>query len=81
LDTFVTGLVNQELLLRNEYLLAEDRILPAHLPSRLRLTDPERRTLAEIDKQPPMSILLYVMRKPAAERRAIKPGVCVRRSR
>lgn len=53
----MTGLVNQELLLRNEYLLAEDRILPAHLPSRLRLTDPERRTLAEIAKQPPMSIL------------------------
>jgi hypothetical protein len=47
LDTFVTGLVNQELLLRNGYLLAEDRILPAHLPSRLRLTDPERRMLAE----------------------------------
>jgi putative transposase len=28
---FVTGLVNQELLLRNEYLLAENRILRAHL--------------------------------------------------
>jgi len=57
LDTFVTRLVNQELLLRNECLLAEDRILPAHLPSRLRLTDPERRTLAEVAKQTPMSIL------------------------
>ena len=33
---FVT-LVNQELLLRNEYLAAENRILKAHLPSRLRL--------------------------------------------
>src|SRR5215831_9951756 len=31
---FVTGLVNQELLLRNEYLAAENRILRAHLPSR-----------------------------------------------
>ena len=48
---FVTGLVNQELLLRNEYLLAENRILRAHLPSRLRLTDPERRTLAEIARR------------------------------
>jgi len=48
---FVTGLVNQELLLRNEYLLAENRILRAHLPARLRLTDPERRTLAEIAKR------------------------------
>jgi hypothetical protein len=30
---FVTGLVNQELLLRNEYLAAENRILRAHLPT------------------------------------------------
>jgi len=45
---FVTGLVNQELLLRNEYLAAENRILRAHLPSRLRLSDAERSTLAEI---------------------------------
>jgi hypothetical protein len=48
---FVTGLVNQELLLRNEYLAAEDRILRAHLPSRLRLSDGERSTLAEIAKR------------------------------
>ena len=48
---FVTGLVNQELLLRNEYLAAENRILRAHLPSRLRLSDPERSTLAEIAKR------------------------------
>ena len=33
---FVTGLVNEELLLRNEYLVAENRVLRAHLPSRLR---------------------------------------------
>ena len=48
---FVTGLVNQELLLQNEYLAAENRILKAHLPSRLRLSDPERFTLAEIGKR------------------------------
>jgi len=48
---FVTGLINYELLLRNEYLLAENRILRDHLPARLRLTDPERRTLAEIAKR------------------------------
>ena len=35
---YVTGLVNQELLLQNEYLAAENRILRAHLPTRLRLT-------------------------------------------
>src|SRR5262249_51365229 len=46
--TFVSGLVNQELLLRNEYLAAENRILRAQLPSRLRLSDAERSTLAEI---------------------------------
>src|SRR5215469_4659355 len=49
--SFVTGLVNQELLLRNEYLVAENRILRAHLPARLRLSDAERSTLAEIAKR------------------------------
>src|ERR1700740_635776 len=48
---FVTGLVNQELLLRNEYLAAETRIPRAHLPSRIRLSDAERSTLAEIAKR------------------------------
>ena len=38
---YVTGLINQELLLQNEYLAAENRILRAHLPARLRLSDPE----------------------------------------
>ncbi len=47
----VTGLVNQELLLRNEYLTAENRVLRAHLPMRLRLSDAERSTLAEIAKR------------------------------
>ena len=49
--TYVTGLVNQELLLQNEYLAAENRILLTHLPTRLRLSDPERSTLAEIGKR------------------------------
>jgi hypothetical protein len=44
---YVTGLVNQELLLQNEYLVAENRVLRAHLPTRLRLSNPERITLAE----------------------------------
>src|SRR6516165_9665138 len=38
---YVTGLVNQELLLQNEYLAAENRVLRGHLPARLRLSDPE----------------------------------------
>src|SRR5688572_5804758 len=49
--TYVTGLVNQDLLLQNDYLAAENRVLRAHLPTRLRLTDPERSTLAEIGKR------------------------------
>ena len=44
----VTGLVNQDLLLRNEYLAAENRILKARLPSGFRLSDPARSTLGEI---------------------------------
>jgi len=45
---YITGTVDQELLLRNEYLLAENRILKAQLKTPLRLTDTERATLAEI---------------------------------
>jgi putative transposase len=48
---FVTGMVNQQILLQNEYLVAENRILRTHLPARLRLTDPQRSTLAEIGKR------------------------------
>ena len=48
---YVTGLVNQQLLLQNEYLAAENRILRAQLPRRLRLTNAQRYTLAEIGKR------------------------------
>jgi putative transposase len=48
---FLTGLVTQELLLRNDYLVAENRILRAHLPARFRLSDAERSTLAKIAKR------------------------------
>ena len=48
---YATDSVNQELLLQNEYLAAENHILRAKLPSRLRLSDPERATLAEIGKR------------------------------
>jgi putative transposase len=48
---YVTSTVNQELLLQNEYLAAENLILRAKLPSRLRLSNPERATLAEIGKR------------------------------
>ncbi len=48
---YITGSVDQELVLRNEYLVAENRILRNQIQGRLRLTDGERRTLAEIGKQ------------------------------
>src|SRR5260221_14555300 len=45
---FVTGMVDQELLARNEYLAAENRILKAQLKGRLKLLDTDRATLGEI---------------------------------
>ena len=57
---YVTGLANQKLLLQNEYLAAENRILRAHLPARMRLSDPERSTLAEIGKRLGRSALQQV---------------------
>ena len=48
---YVTGLVNQELLLQVEYLVAENRILRAHAPRRLRHSNEERSTLAEIGRR------------------------------
>jgi hypothetical protein len=48
---YVTGSVNQELLLRNKYLAAENRILRTKLPSRFPLSNPETLTLAEIGKR------------------------------
>ena len=48
---YVTGLVNQELLLQNEYLAAENRILKARLQPGWRLSNGERATLAEIGKR------------------------------
>ena len=48
---YITGSVDEELLLRNEYLAAENRILRNQIKGRLRLTDGERKTLAEIGKK------------------------------
>src|SRR5260370_13740435 len=45
---YVTGRVNQELLLRNEYLRAENRILRGKVKGRLLLSEGEKATLAEI---------------------------------
>src|SRR5438034_7678844 len=48
---YITGSVDQELLLGNEYLVAENRILRNQIKGRILLTDPERISLAEIAKR------------------------------
>ena len=45
---YATGAVNHELLSRNEYLAAENRILKAQIKGRLLLSKEEKATLAEI---------------------------------
>src|ERR1700741_2623173 len=45
---YVTGTVDQKLLLRNEYLAAENRILKAQIRGRRLLSQEEKATLAEI---------------------------------
>jgi putative transposase len=47
----VTGSVEDELLLRNEYLVTENRILRNQIEGRVQLTDAKRQTLAEIGKK------------------------------
>src|SRR2546425_11344459 len=48
---YITGTVDQELLLRNEYLVTENRILRQQITGRVRLSDGERKTLAEIGQK------------------------------
>ena len=48
---YITGSVDQELLLRNQYLVHENRILRHQITGRVRLSDGERKTLAEIAKR------------------------------
>jgi putative transposase len=45
---YITGSVDQEILMRNEYLVVENRILRTQITGRVRLSDGERKTLAEI---------------------------------
>ena len=48
---YISGSVDEELLLRIEYLVAENRILRDQIAGRVQLSDAERRTLAEIGKK------------------------------
>src|ERR671932_479947 len=44
---YITGTVDQALLLRNEYLVTENRILRQQITGRVRLSDGERKTLVD----------------------------------
>src|SRR5438309_229463 len=48
---YITGTVDQELLLRNEYLVTENRMLRNQIKGRVRLSDGERKALAELGKK------------------------------
>jgi hypothetical protein len=48
---YITGSVDQEILLRNEYLVTENRLLRMQIKGRIRLSDGERKTLAEIGQK------------------------------
>ena len=48
---YITGSVDEELLLRNEYLVTENRILRSQIRGRVLLTDLERISLAGIAKR------------------------------
>src|SRR3989442_12241906 len=48
---YITGTVDQELLLRNEYLVTENRILRNQMKGRLRLSHGERKVLAAIGQK------------------------------
>src|SRR2546430_6381862 len=48
---YITGTVDQELLVRNEYLVTENRILRNQITGRVRLSDGERKMLADIGQK------------------------------
>ena len=48
---YISGTVDQELLLRNEYLAAENQVLRGELKGRPKLSDAERAKLGEIGRR------------------------------
>ena len=55
--SYITGTVDEELRLRNEYLAAENRILRSKIAGRVPLDDSDRATLAEIGKRLGLRVL------------------------
>jgi putative transposase len=60
---YVTGTVDQDLLVRNEYLATENRIIKAQLKGRLKLSDAERKALGEIGHRLGRKVLADVAMK------------------
>jgi excisionase family DNA binding protein len=54
---YITGSVDEELLLRNEYPVTENRILCQQLTGRVQLSDVERRSLSEIGEGNAVSLI------------------------
>ena len=48
---YVSGSIDEEIQKRNEYLVAENRVLQGQIEGRLKLTDAERITLARLGKE------------------------------
>jgi putative transposase len=78
---YITGSVDQELLLRNEYLAAENRILRAKIKGRLLLSDAEKLTLAEIAHRLGRKALADVAASVKPDTRMVKKLIRVRGSR
>jgi hypothetical protein len=75
---FVTGMVDQELLARNEYLAAENRIMKAQLKGRLKLSEAERGALGEIGHRLGRKVLADVatIHRPAGHHPGLVSQAC-----
>ena len=73
---YVTGTVDQELLARNEYLAAENRILKAQLKGRLKLSDAERASLGAIGHRLGRKALAEIATGAAGHYPGLVPQAC-----
>ena len=62
--SYITGSVDEELRLRNEYLAAENRILRSKIPGRVPLDDSDRAILAQIGKRLRLKALRNLATRP-----------------
>ena len=68
--SYITGSVDEELRVRNEYLAAENRIFRSQIPGRVALDDSDRAVLAEIGKR----LGLNALREASCSRTSRRPG-------